>query len=72
MACVAGITKDVVDYIMDSFIDVDYIRGVAAKLNNIADAQVENWIAALETEMQGGEAGYKCLLISFCLSTIVN
>ena len=47
MACVAGITKDVVDYIMDSFIDVDYIRGVAAKLNNIADAQVENWIAAL-------------------------
>lgn len=54
MACVTGITKDTVDYIMDSFIDVDYIRGVAAKLNNIADAQVENWIAALETEMQGG------------------
>lgn len=54
MACVTGITKDNVDYIMDMFIDIDNVRAIAGKLNNIADAQVENWIAALETEMQGG------------------
>lgn len=54
MACGTDITKYSVDYIMDNFIDIDNVRAIAGKLNNIADAQVENWIAALETEMQGG------------------